>query len=60
MLTEHATPAELRARAKQHMAKWREMLLDDPREAQEELAKASNLSLLAEEAESAAMGRLGE
>lgn len=59
-MPEHATPAELRARAKQHMAKWRELLLDDPREAQEELARASNLAMLAEEAESAATGRLGE
>lgn len=55
-MPEHATPAELRARAKQHMAKWRELLLDDPIEAREELAKASNLSLLAEEAEQA-LGR---
>lgn len=56
----HATPAELRARAKQHLAKWRELLPDDPVAAREELARASNLAMLADEAESAAMGRLGE
>ena len=59
---EHATPAELKARAKQHMAKWRELLLDEPYAAREELAKAQNLALLAEEAAgaSAKLGRLGE
>lgn len=55
-MPEHATPAELRARAKQHMAKWRELLLDDPIEAREELARASNLAMLAEEAEQALGG----
>ena len=55
-MPEHATPAELRARAKQHMAKWRELVRTDAFEAREELAKASNLSLLAEEAEQA-LGR---
>ena len=59
-MNHHASPAELRARAKQHLAKWREYMLIDTVAAREELDKASNLSLLAEEAEAAAakMGRV--
>lgn len=50
----HCTPDELRARAKKHMAKWRELLATDPREARNQLDIASNLAELAEEAEEAA------
>ena len=61
-MPEHATPAELRARAKKHLANWRELMLTDTIAARDELEMASNLSLLAEEAEaaSAKMGRMGE
>lgn len=49
----HATPSELRSRAKSHLDEWRRLLPFDRFEAQEELAKASTLSLLAGQAEAA-------
>ncbi len=49
----HATPEELRARGKQHLARWRELLPTDARAAREELDKATNLAMLADEAEQA-------
>lgn len=62
MATTYANPSELRARAKNHLTRWRAALRDDPRTAADELAKANNLGELADEAEaaSAKMGRLGE
>lgn len=50
----HATPTELRERAKTHMAKWRELLQDDPRAAREELEMATTLADLASEVEESA------
>jgi hypothetical protein len=50
-MTDKATPDELRARGKEHLAKWRALLPDDPEGAREELHKASNLAMLAAEAD---------
>ncbi len=49
----HATPDELRIRAKAHIANWRRLLPFSPLEAREELEKASTLALLAGEADAA-------
>lgn len=45
------TPTQMRSRAKTHLANWRAMLPFDPENAREELAKASNLAMLAGEIE---------
>ena len=50
------SPADLRERAKEHLAKWRELLRFSPAEAREHLDKATNLSMLAAEAEEAGVG----
>ena len=47
----HASPTEMRARAKSELAKWRELLPVDPTAAREHLANASNLAMLAAEAD---------
>lgn len=55
----HATPEELKARAREHVAEWRRLLSSDPRAASEELDKAHNLATLASEAEAAMGGEVG-
>lgn len=64
MTNTHASPDELRARAKGHLQQWRELLPTSPTEAREHLDKASNLSLLAAEADETAKrvteARMGE
>lgn len=50
----HASPEELRRRAKEHMSQWRELLPTDTRAAQEHRDQAENLALLADEADEAA------
>lgn len=61
---DHATPDELRARGKEHLANWRRLLPIDADAAAEELATASNLAMLAAEADeakaNAALARMGE
>lgn len=51
--TTKASPTELRERGKHHLAEWRRLLPVDPTAAREELEKATNLAMLADEAEGA-------
>lgn len=50
-----ATPDELRERGKQHLAEWRRLLPIDAAAAREELYKAANLAMLADEMEGVAL-----
>jgi hypothetical protein len=50
----HATPTELRERARLRMEKWRELIHVDARAAREHMDVAVNLTELADEAEGAA------
>lgn len=50
-MTPHATPADLRGRAKSHMQNWRAWWRVDPQAARDELDRANDLLRLAEEAE---------
>lgn len=47
----HATPTDLRARARVHMQNWRQWWRVDPQEARDELDRAQDLLTMAEEAE---------